>query len=141
MAKNKTTENTLNVSDFLQSITDENKRKDCTSLVELLQAQTGFEAKMWGSAIIGFGSYHYQYDSGRKGDFMLVGFSPRAAAISVYLSEDFEHREELLNRLGKHKADKACIHIKKLADIDIAVFQEMVNKHIERVQELYSKNI
>jgi len=92
---------------------------------------------MWGPSIVGFGSYHYKYDSGHEGDSPLVGFSPRASALTLYLSGNFEKREELLEKLGKHKTDKGCIYIKKLADINIETLQKMITNHIRHIQKLY----
>jgi hypothetical protein len=137
MAKNKTTETILSVKDFINDIKDETKRKDSFSLIELIKKQTGLEPKMWGPGIVGFGSYHYKYDSGHEGDSPLVGFSPRASAISLYLSGQFEKREELLEKLGKHKTNKGCIYVKKLDDINIEILQKMIANHIRHIQELY----
>lgn len=137
MAKNKTTETSLNVIDFINALKAEIKRKDCFHLIELLKKQTGLEPKMWGPAIVGFGSYHYIYDSGREGDSPLIAFSPRAAAISLYLSAHFEKREELLEKLGRHKTEKGCIHIKNIDDIDINILQKMIVNHIAHIQKLY----
>ena len=137
MAKNKTTETESSVSAFLKAIVDETKRKDCILLAEMIEKQTGLTPKMWGPSIVGFGSYHYKYESGREGDSMLIGFSPRAAAIAIYLSANFENREDLLKKLGKHKTDKGCIHLKKLADIDTNVLLEMIANHLVHIQKLY----
>lgn len=137
MAQNKTTENDLSVPDFLNTIPDENKRADCFNLSDILSLTTGFKAKMWGNAIVGFGSYHYKYESGREGDAPLVGFSPRKDAIALYLSSQFKDREELLAKFGKHKTAKACIYLKKMSDIDIAVLKEMITNSVERVKSLY----
>ena len=113
MAKNKTLETAKNVDDFINALADEVKRKDSFSLIEIIKKQTGLHPKMWGSSIIGFGSYHYKYASGHEGDSCLVGFSPRATSISLYLCSEFEQREQLLEKLGKHKMAKACIYIFK----------------------------
>ena len=137
MAQNKTTENDLSVPDFLNTIPDENKRADCFNLSDILSLTTGFKAKMWGNAIVGFGSYHYKYESGREGDAPLVGFSPRKDAIALYLSSQFKDREELLAKFGKHKTAKACIYLKKMSDIDVAVLKEMTINSIERIKSLY----
>jgi hypothetical protein len=137
MPKNKTNETSVSVQYFINTLTDETKRKDCMSLIEILKNQSGLEPKMWGPSIVGFGSYHYVYESGREGDAPLVGFSPRAAAIALYLSGSFEHRGELLEKLGKHKADKGCIHIKKLADINIEILGKMIANHIKHIKEIY----
>lgn len=137
MAQNKTTENDLSVPDFLNTIPDENKRADCFNLSDILSLTTGFKAKMWGNAIVGFGSYHYKYESGREGDAPLVGFSPRKDAIALYLSSQFKDREELLAKFGKHKTAKACIYLKKMSDIDVAVLKEMIINSVERIKTLY----
>ena len=137
MAQNKTTENDLSVPDFLNTIPDENKRADCFNLSGILSLTTGFKAKMWGNAIVGFGSYHYKYESGREGDAPLVGFSPRKDAIALYLSSQFKDREELLAKFGKHKTAKACIYLKKMSDIDVAVLKEMIINSVERIKSLY----
>lgn len=137
MAQNKTTENDLSVTDFLNTVTDETKRKDCFDLSAIIAETTGFTAKMWGPAIVGFGSYHYKYESGREGDAPLVGFSPRKDAISLYLSSQFDNRDELLAKFGKHKTAKACIYIKKLSDIDVEVLKEMVTNSVARISTMY----
>lgn len=137
MAKNKTEETLLNVNDFINAVKDETKRTDCFILVELIKKQTGLEPRMWGPSIVGFGSYHYKYDSGHEGDSPLVGFSPRASAITLYLSGHFEKRDELLKKLGKYKTDKGCIYLKKLNDINIETLQNMITNHIRYIQKLY----
>lgn len=137
MAKNKTTETTASINDFLATVADDARRQDCFTIVKLMEQLSGFKAKMWGSAIIGFGSYHYKYASGHEGDAPLIGFSPRKNEISLYLSSDFENRAELLERLGKHKSAKACIYIKKMADIDQEVLKEMMALSIKHVKSMY----
>jgi len=137
MAQNKTTENDLSVTDFLNTVTDETKRKDCFSLSDIIAETTGFKAKMWGTAIVGFGSYHYKYESGREGDAPLVGFSPRKDAIALYFSSEFKNREELLAKFGKHKTAKACVYVKKMSDIDAEVLKEMVTNSVARISSLY----
>src|SRR5690606_13530147 len=125
-AKNKTVETTASVVDFLDTLADDAKRKDSLRLAEIIKAETGFEPRMWGTSIIGFGSYHYHYDSGREGDAPLVGFSPRKNEFALYLAQDFEEREELLRQFGKHKTGKACIYVKKLADINEGILKRMI---------------
>lgn len=137
MAKNKTTETEQSVSAFINSVKDEIKRKDCFELIEILKKQTKLEPKMWGPSIVGFGSHHYKYESGREGDSPNVAFSPRASSIAIYLSGSFDDREELLKKFGKHKTDKGCIHIKTLADIDKNVLTKMVTNHIKHIKDLY----
>ena len=137
MAKNKTTETTGSVTAFLNAVKDEVKRKDSLQLAKIIEKQTGFAPKMWGPSIVGFGSYHYKYESGREGDAPLVGFSPRAAAIVLYLSGNFDKREELLKQFGKHKSEKGCVYIKKLEDINLDVLNKMITSHIKHIQKLY----
>ncbi len=126
MAQNKTTANDLSVTAYLESITDEQKRSDCTLLVREFSALLGLPAQMWGTAIIGFGSVHYKYESGREGDAPLMGLSARVNAITVYIGSAFEERESLLAQLGKHKTGKGCLYIKQLKDIDVSVLLKMV---------------
>lgn len=137
MAQNKTTENKLSVSDFLNKVEDDTKRKDSFELVEIISKTTGFEAKMWGTAIVGFGSYHYVYESGREGDAPLVGFSPRKDAFALYLSSQLKDREALLEKFGKYKTAKACVYIKKLCDIDVEILKKLVTNSVERIKSLY----
>ena len=137
MAKNKTTETQNSVIDFINTVEDLTKRNDSFELVKLMQEQTGYEPKMWGPAIIGFGSYHYKYASGHEGDAPLVGFSPRKDAVSLYLYSSFESKEELLSKFGKHKAGKGCIYIKKIADIDIEILKKMILYSVENLNKLY----
>lgn len=137
MAKNKTTETKESVSDYLKTIKDKDRREDCTVIVDLIKKTTGFEPKMWGTGIVGFGIYHYKYESGHEGSAPLAAISSRAGAISLYLSSAFEKREELLSKFGKHKTGKACIYIKKLEDIDTRVLAEMVRKSVEHTRKKY----
>ncbi len=139
MAKstNKTTETNNSVDDFLQSVADETKRTDSFELVKLMKQHTGFDAKMWGPAIVGFGSYHYKYASGREGDAPLVGFSPRAKEISLYLSQEFAEKEKLLQRFGKHRTGVGCVYIKKLQDINIEVLAKLITASVRHLQEKY----
>lgn len=137
MAKNKTTETENSVIDFINAVEDVTKRNDSFELVKLMQEQTGYEPKMWGPGIIGFGSYHYKYASGHEGDAPLVGFSPRKDAISLYLYPSFKDKEKLLLKLGKHKAGKGCVYIKKIADIDVEILKNMISYSVENLNKLY----
>lgn len=137
MAKNKTTATESSVVDFVNAIDDEVKRNDAFELIKIMQNISGFEAKMWGPSIIGFGSYHYKYASGHEGDAPLAGFSPRKAAISLYVYLSDKKREELLSKLGKHKSAKACIYIKKLSDVDLDIVKEMIKISLELTLKLY----
>jgi hypothetical protein len=140
MAKNanKTTENEGSVAGFLNSVADETKRVDSFKIVELMEEQSGYPAKMWGPAIVGFGSYHYKYESGHEGDAPMAGFSPRANAITIYLATDYPGHQELLAKFGKHTTSKACIYVKKLADVDAEILKSMVRESVKYMKEKYS---
>jgi len=140
MAKNKTTETQNSVTDFINAVENEVKRNDAFKLLKIIEEITGFEPKMWGPSIIGFGSYHYKYESGHEGDAPLAGFSPRKTAMTVYFYLPEEKREALLSKLGKHTSSKACIYIKKLADIDIEILKKIILLSIEYTQNLYPQN-
>ena len=137
MAKNKTTQTSISVDDYISAIKDETMRKDSFSLTQLIKKQTGLEPKMWGPSIVGFGSHHYKYESGREGDSPNIAFSPRASSIAIYLSGNFDDRETLLQKFGKYKSDKGCVHIKTLAEIDKDVLKKMIANHIKHIKELY----
>ncbi|MEO8532123.1 MAG: DUF1801 domain-containing protein [Flavobacterium sp.] len=137
MAKNKTAETESSVTDFINTVEDLTKRNDSFELVRIMQEQTGFEPKMWGPAIIGFGSYHYKYASGHEGDAPLAAFSPRKAAISLYCYTLPENREELLSEFGKYKAGKSCIYIKKITDINVEILRKMISLSVENLTKLY----
>lgn len=128
MAEQKTKPTTQSVEAFLDKTADDKTRPDCDALIKMMKKATRKEPNMWGPSIIGFGSYHYKYASGREGDAPLVGFSPRKGNISVYVTPGFEGYDGLMKKLGKYKAGKACIYIKKLEDIDVKVLQELVEK-------------
>jgi hypothetical protein len=130
VAENKTQPTEVSVSAFVAAITDESRRADAKTLVKLMQGATSEKPKMWGPSIIGFGSYHYVYDSGREGDAPLVGFSPRKAATVLYLGLGAGGSDALLAKLGKHTTGKGCLYIKKLADIDQKVLQDLVAKSV-----------
>jgi hypothetical protein len=137
MAKNKTNQTAESVTDFIDSVTDETKRDDSYQLMKMMAIQSGYEPKMWGPSIIGFGSYHYKYNSGHEGDAPLIAFSPRKEAISLYLYQHFEEKEALLQKFGKHKAAKGCIYVKKLADIDLDILKVMIDHSINYVKNRY----
>ena len=127
MAENKTKQTNVSVSAFIDAITDQGRRADAKALVKLMQKAAGEKPKMWGASIIGFGSHHYVYDSGREGDMPVIAFSPRKAATVLYgLSE----AEALLPKLGKHTRGKGCVYIKKLADVDQKVLETMAAKAV-----------
>lgn len=137
MAQNKTTETKASVAKFLTTIKDEKRRKDCSALIDHIAGQTGFEPKMWGTSIVGFGSYHYKYESGREGDAPFTGLASRSNAIVLYLSSEFDQREELLKKFGRHKTSKGCIYIQKLEDIDKNVLTTMVKNSIKYYAKKY----
>lgn len=126
MADNKTKPTNVSVTAFVNALTDQTKRADAKALVKLMQSASGEKPKMWGPSIIGFGSYHYRYDSGREGDALLVGFSPRKAATVLYGVTGTAAAKGLLAKLGRHTTGKGCLYIKKLADVDMRVLEEMV---------------
>ncbi|MGX6443547.1 DUF1801 domain-containing protein [Neobacillus sp. K501] len=133
--KMKETDNS--VVEFIESVENEKKKADAYQLLEIFEEVTGYDAKMWGPSIIGFGSYHYKYASGHEGDAPLVGFSPRKAKISLYLTYESEEREKLLERFGKHTKGKACIYVNKLTDIDTSVLKDLIKLTVETYQNLY----
>jgi hypothetical protein len=130
MAENKTKPTGVSVAAFIEAIMDETKRADAKALVKLMQSASGEKPKMWGPSIIGLGSIHYTYDSGREGDMPLIAFSPRKAAIVLYSMTGFSGAEALLAKLGKHTTGKGCLYIKKLADVDQKVLEALVVKSI-----------
>lgn len=141
MAELKTKKNDADVYEFIESYADtEQKRNDSIELVKLIQDFTGYEPKMWGDSIIGFGSYHYKSERSRQeGDWPLVGFSPRKAAISLYVYTGSEEHEHLLTNLGKFKMGKGCIYVKKLSDIDPNELKKLIKATIDFLQAKYGK--
>ena len=137
MAKNKTIETTNSVAEYLNNIADEKRRKDCTEIVELIKTSTKLEPRMWGTGIIGFGTYHYKYESGREGDAPLAGLASRVNAIVLYLAASPEQREQFLQKLGKHKTGKGCIYIKNLEDIDTKVLGRMAVNSVKYLKLIY----
>ena len=130
MAENKTKPTSVSVSAFLDGCADEARRTDARALAKLMQKVTGNEPAMWGPSIVGFDSYHYTYESGREGDMLIVGFSPRKAANVLYGAIGFEGAEELLAKLGKHTTGKGCLYIKKLADVDVKVLKTLLERAV-----------
>src|SRR5450631_4518988 len=130
MAENKTKPTKLSVAAFIAALTDPARREDAKALIKLMQNAARKKPQMWGPSIIGFGSYHYRYDSGREGDMPLVAFSPRKAATVLYNLTGFPASDALLAKLGKHTTGKACLNIKKLTDVDPAVLKELAIKAV-----------
>ncbi len=133
MAQNKTTPTDNSVQAFLQTV-DEKRRADCEALLALMEEETGEPPVLWGDSMIGFGSYHYRYASGREGDWFLVGFAPRKQNLTLYIMAGFEQYEALMARLGKHTTGKSCLYIKRLADIDQAVLRELVSQSVAHMR-------
>ncbi len=136
MAQNKTTENENSVTDFINSVEDQTRRDDCFRIAEIFKDVSGSEPKMWGHAIIGYGSYHYKYDSGREGDAPRTGFSPRKTEFALYIAL-FDGRDAMLAKLGKHKTGKGCVYIKKTADIDVDVLKKIIAAGLEYMRTAY----
>jgi len=135
MAELKTQINDANVDDFLNTIEDGHKRADCFAIAKLMQQATRAKSKMWGANIVGFGTYHYKYASGREGDWMLIGFSPRKANITLYIMAGFDQYEDLLKKLGKFKTGKSCLYIQSLAGMDKAVLKELIKQSVEHMKK------
>ena len=136
MAKNKTTQTEVDVFDFIDSYVDkEPKKLDSLKLIELLSEWSGFKPRMWGPTIIGFGRYHYKYASGHEGNAPILGFSPRKAQFSLYIYSKTDKSDELLKEFGKFKMGKACIYVKKLADIDISILEQLCKESIAYLNE------
>ncbi|MET3699712.1 uncharacterized protein DUF1801 [Bacillus oleivorans] len=134
----KTKENDRSVIEFIESVEHPKKREDAYKLLDIFTETSGYPAKMWGTSIIGFGSYHYKYASGHEGDAPFVGFSPRKSNFSLYFATGDTKRDELLEKFGKHKSGKACVYINKIADIDVEVLKELISQSIAFLQETYS---
>ncbi|GGA78128.1 hypothetical protein GCM10011521_15620 [Arenimonas soli] len=132
MAKtvNKTQATDADVEKFLAAVPDPGRREDCQRIRELMEAATGAPARLWGPSIVGFGVYHYRYESGREGDWMVTGFSPRKNDLTLYIMPGFARYEALMARLGKHKTGKSCLYIKRLADVDMAVLETLVRESV-----------
>lgn len=137
MADNKTQPTSIDPATFVAGIEHDTRRADAEAMLEIMGRLTGSQPKMWGPSIIGFGRYHYVYESGREGDFMIVGFSPRKANLVLYLMPGYEDLTDQLARLGKHKIGKSCLYINKLADIDQGVLEEVITISINKMHENY----
>ncbi|WP_394168408.1 DUF1801 domain-containing protein [Saccharospirillum alexandrii] len=134
---NKTQPTSTSIAEFIESLDDERRQIECNQLVELMREESGQEPVLWGPAIIGFGQYHYRYESGREGDFMRVGFSPRKQNLSIYIIPGFKPYQAVLERLGKHKLGKSCLYIKRLEDVDISALRELVRQSLADMNERY----
>ena len=135
MAKLKTQKNDASVEDFLNGVSDQKKREDSFAILELMRDVTGEEPAMWGTSIVGFGSYRYKYASGREGEWFLTGFSPRKRNLTLYIMAGFENYDSLLADLGKHKTGKSCLYINKLEDVDIPTLRKLIRQSVTHLAE------
>ncbi len=124
------------VTSFIASVDDPAKRADCKKLMRIMREVTGHRPKLWGSSIVGYGTYHYRYASGREGDWFLTGFSPRKASLSLYLTPGLESQRPLLDRLGPHTTGTGCLYVKRVADVDLDVLRELVEASVARAREM-----
>jgi hypothetical protein len=137
MSGNKTVENEASVEDFINSVDNEQKRQDSRELLAMMQEITGCKPKMWGASMVGFGSYHYKYDSGREGDMLVTGFSPRKTAMALYVIPGFSDFEEQLAKLGPCKTGKSCLYLKNLAAVDRKVLKEIISQSVDIMKSRY----
>ena len=135
MAELKTKVNKASVDKFLKGVKDERVREDCYKILDIMKKATKEEPKMWGTSIVGFGSYHYKYASGREGDWMLVGFSPRKQNLTLYIMPGFDEYDSLMKDLGKHTTGKSCLYIKKLEDVDTKVLKKLVTQSVKKMKQ------
>ena len=137
MAKNKTQPTKASVTGFINSIEDPQKRADARKVAAMMRRATGKRAKMWGSSMVGYGTYHYKYESGREGDFMVTGFSPRKQALTVYIMAGFERFAPLMKELGKYKTGKSCLYIKRLSDVDEEILERLITESVMHMRNTY----
>ena len=140
MAELKTKKNNASVKAFLAGVDDAKKRADCEAVSKLMRAATGSPAKMWGTSIVGFGSYDYVYESGRTGSWMLCGFSPRKQNLTIYIMAGFSRYGDLMKRLGKYKTGKSCLYVKSLDDIDRKVLKELIDESVAWMRSKYGND-
>lgn len=139
MAENKTRATAASVADFIDSVPNATRREDAKKVCAMMERLSGYPPVLWGPSIVGFGSYHYKYESGREGDAARIGFSPRSTALVLYLVDGYDGKEEQLGRLGKHKTGVSCLYINKLADVDLAVLEEMITDSLAYMDEKYPR--
>ena len=137
MTGNKTKPTRASVTAFLKSVEDRQKRADCRKVAAMMRRATGKRAKMWGSSIVGYGTYHYKYDSGREGDFMTTGYSPRKQALTVYIIPGFSKFGPLMKKLGKYKTGKSCLYIRRLSDVDENVLEKLIDGSVKLMRKKY----
>lgn len=137
MAQLKTQKNKSSVDEFLAGIDDGARRDDCRTVLELMRKATGAEPAMWGGSIVGFGSYRYQYESGREGEWFLTGFSPRKQALTLYIMPGFSDYDALMDRLGKFKTGKSCLYVKRLDDVDLPTLKRLIDGSVRYMRRKY----
>ena len=138
MSDLKTRPTDASVEAFLEAVDDEQKRSDARVVAGIMAEITGSTGVMWGSSIVGFGTYHYRYASGREGDFLETGFSPRKRALTLYVMAGFSEYEDLLGRLGKHTTGKSCLYVRRLADVDLDVLRDLLKRSVTYIRQKYS---
>jgi len=141
MATLKTQENEASVKQFIDGLENSSRKKDCLTVKKMMQEITGKRARMWGSSIVGFGSYHYKYASGREGDYLVTGFSPRKQNFTIYIMPGYTNYQHLLDKIGKHKLGRSCLYVKSLDDIDLDVLRTLVTDSVIEMKALYKTNL
>lgn len=136
MAELKTIPTRSSVDKFLKGIKDEKKRADCYEILEIMRKATRAQPRMWGTSIVGFGDYHYVYESGREGDWFITGFSPRKQNLTLYMMGGFGQFEDLMKKLGKHSTGKGCLYINKLEDVDTKILKEIITKSVKMASKV-----
>ncbi len=137
MAENKTKPTRQSAASFIAAVEPAERRKDCRALAKMLKDVTKASPKMWGSSIVGFGTYHYRYASGREGDSFLAGFSPRKNDLTVYVMAGFERYPDLMKKLGKYKTGKSCLYLKRLTDVDLKVLETLLTESVKHMRKHY----
>lgn len=136
MAELKTKPTNASVEKFLNQVTDETRRNDCLKVAKMMEEITGEKPKMWGPSIVGFGTYHYKYASGREGDWPIAAFSPRKQDLTLYLLPGFTKQEDLMKQLGKHSTGKSCLYIKRLSDVHVPTLKKLIRESVKRMRKL-----
>ncbi len=137
MADNKTRPTRASVTAFMTAIRDPEMRTDAKKVAAMMRRATGKRARMWGPGIVGYGSYHYRYESGREGDFMITGFAPRKQALTIYIMPGFERFQGLMSKLGRYKTGKSCLYVKRLADVDETVLEQLIHESVGYMRAHY----
>lgn len=137
MATLKTIPTRASVREFITSVEDENKRRDCRAVMKIMKEVTGKKPVLWGNSIVGYGQYHYKYKSGREGDWMVTGFSPRKQNLTIYIMPGFSNYPDIMDKIGKYKLGSSCLYVKRLADIDTGLLKELVARSVEDMENIY----